>query len=345
MLKFLNDLVTGNNYREYSKKQKETMFPLEQFFPFEKVDSLEINMLSGSNNLPIILRPAAMEEKAQLRQREGLEVKKQKGVYYKEGFAIGTEELAKLEILEGRSPLDPKVKRVIKGIYNDQNTLKKGSEATMEFMRSQLMSSGIILAKDGAADIAIDYQLKPEQKFTCSTAWTDPASKPLDDLRKNRSLAKLRGENPNVVMFNTNTMDNLLKNEQILNAAKALTPNGQVFMNEGLVEAVIKSQLKLTVLINDEMYKKSDGSVEGFWPNNKVSLFSSQNLPGKSNYGTTPQQLMLNVKNKDVTELNNGAAYMYIKWEDDPVTKKTIVDMNALPSLEGGNALQILTVA
>lgn len=210
-------------------------YKLRRFLPNKPIKDINFayNVINGkyaqAASITGFNASAPLRDKKQLEKAFGSVAKVQ------HGFRLDEE-----EILRFNRPRDDEEKnQAIEYVYDNTDDLINGVYDVEEFMRAQALYSGILKYDDEENDIHlnIDFGIPAENKLTVTTAWSDPTSKPLDDIQAavKQFMTANQRKKPVVMHMTSATEANLLKNEQIKN---------QVYGNPTDKRLITKSDLQ-----------------------------------------------------------------------------------------------------
>jgi hypothetical protein len=131
------------------------------------------------------------------------------------GFRLDEE-----QILRFNRPRDDEERDMaVDYVYGETDDLVNGVYDTEEWMRAQALYTGALVYEDTVNDVKvnIDFSVPAENKITVTTAWSDDASKPLEDITA--AVTQFQDQNqrkkPAVMHMTSKTEANLLKNQSI----------------------------------------------------------------------------------------------------------------------------------
>lgn len=196
------------------------------------------------------------------------------------------DEIALLESLQGDYEAE-----IVDIVFDDARSVVKGVWERLEYMFLQALSNdGVFQTEDDenvGILIRVDLEMPDDQKYGVVTAWSDPAAKPIDDLTRVISAAKLKGKVLSFIHMDYTTFTALLSNTQIKRQLAASQGYGSV-ANDGLADALpeqltnlMRTQYKLTINVVDRsVIAEIDGvdTVINCWTENKVVLTTSMTV-------------------------------------------------------------------
>lgn len=343
------DIVTAQSVAAYWNNIPGTSVPRmgSTLFPAKKQMGVEIKYIKGKNGLPIELKLSSLDAKVMIRDRRGFDEISTKLPFFKEAKMIDEELRQKLlMVLATRN--QAYIDSVLNNIFNDEAELIDSADVSLERMRMQLISTGVINIANNGQAYTYDYGVTSDQKktLTGTAMWSDlENSNPIADLNNWAEEAKLRtGVRPTRVVMTSTTFNYILGNKAL---AKSIyvTNNGLGIVTDSMVKDAIKVLANLSIGINDDVYQGTDGKAKKYFPDNVVSLLPDGKL-GDTVYGTTPEEadLMSAPNIANVRIVNTGVAVTTIK-QADPVNVVTKVSQMAMPTFEQADKIVIATVA
>jgi len=318
----------------------------EGIWPRAKKTGLDLAWIKGYKGLPVSLAPSNFDAKSTLRSREGFEMINNEMAFFRESMLV--KEQDEQEIMRVQNADDPYAQAVMSRIYDDANILLEGAEVVAERMRMQLLcpengghpmitieSKGVKYAYN--YDVDGTYATKNYRAMVDSDdMWTDHVnSKPLQDLENAINAVEAEtGVRPVIAVMNSVTFNHLKQNESIRSAILAQNVTANIMMTDARVKDLISTELGLTVVVYNKMYKDEAGETHKFFLDGFCALLPEGAL-GRTWYGVTPEERALGGTNAvDSFRLVNGAVAVVTKVTEDPVNTKTTVSEIVLPSYE-----------
>lgn len=315
-------------------------------FPTKKQMGIDITMIKGAKNKPIVLKTSQFDTSVRVRSlRADIKQETKEMPFFKEAVVI--KEKDRQNLLMAMSAANVQWRNLIlDNIYGDISGLVEGADVQAERMRMQLMSSGAINIVTVDGDIVLDYGLPVGNKETLLTTakWDQIATaNPVDDIGRWQDAIELAtGVRPTRAICSRTTFRYIQKNAMI---RLDINPNGATIVTEAIVKAYLQTKLGVSVEVISGTFLAEDGTTElSYYPEAKFTMFPAGQL-GSTYYGTTPEEADLITGNAaDVKIVRGGIAVTTIK-QADPVTVLTKVSQICLPSFEKVTQVFIATVA
>lgn len=339
------ELVTAKNAKDYIENSEQKQYLGATLFPATKQLGLTLSYLKGRHGAPKVLKAAAFDANAPVRDRIGVSKVETEMPFFREKMVVKEMERQQINtfLQAGQSQF---AEAVVKHVYDDQKQLVDGANATAERERMQLLTTGQINLDSGAegAVYTYDYGLDSSQfeTLTGTDVWTDATAKPLEQIAEWMGLMKF--SNGARAITNSVTAATLAKHESI---RKAMNPVGyaDIFVSTPKVLAWIKEELNLTIAVYDEVFIDEDGNEQKFVEDGKFVLIPATGTLGETVYGTTPEEsdLMTGGTDAEVEIVNTGVAVTTVKIPH-PVNVETIVSEIVLPSFPAADKIFIADV-
>ncbi|MCL2352507.1 MAG: major capsid protein [Firmicutes bacterium] len=305
----------------------------DTLFPADKRLGLDLSWFKGSKGLPVVLKAAAFDTGAPLRNRIGVEKVEAEMPYFKEATLIKERDRQDLNKIIG-SGNQSYIDLVLKRIFDDNLALIDGARAQLERMRMQLLSDGgIEIASNGIA-LEYDYQMDPMHVGTAAAPWSDTeGSNPVEDLQEWMDVIENdTGVRPARGICSRKTWNYLLRNKAI-KADLSATAGDRLFVLDDVMAQYLMSRLGLDMKIYGRKFIDEAGAPTAFYPDGRVTLMPEEAL-GTTWFGTTPEESdLLGSAAANVCVVETGIAVTTVK-KTDPVNVETKVTMIALPSFE-----------
>lgn len=331
----------------------------EAFFPNRKKMGMDLKWIKAYKGLGVALKPSNFDAIPTIRGRGQVQMTKEEMPLFRESMIIKEHDM--MEIARIQDTSDPFLRPVLDSIYDDTNNLLDGADIAVEKMRMQLLApaDGKMNITIGMADntiYAYNYDGKEEWKkkhfveLQENAQWnkTDTA-KPLTDLRTGIKYLTSIGVVPTAIIGNSNTFDYLLENDQIKNAILSVTGQAINFVDDSMIEELIRRKLHVDWISYDKMYTDYDGTEKKFYPDDYVTIVGGGQL-GNTWYGTTPEELttigFMNVPQApvDITVLESGVAIAVQNEYKPSFTVTTTASQIVLPSYEGMDGVYVIKV-
>ena len=352
------DLVTPGNIVAYydATHENQSSYMGEQLFPATKQMGLELNKIGGRAGLPVELKASAFDTQATYRDRQSIEVSKQKMPFYRERMKIDEEtrqEIMKISAGGNANILKPYLNR----IFDDTNNLLRGARVSRERMVMELISTGKINIAGTGVKLEYDYGFNKKYQYVApSTQWSDTAnSTPLQDMLDWVDAFKIKyGVTLGFAVMTTKTFNYLVANKNIVKEIypTIADPTGLAVKRAQVKQAVL-DVVGVQVLINDNIYAtKVGGEGKKFFPDNVVSFLPNGGVLGNMVFGTTPEEidLMANNKFNGTTQIVDTGVAVTSMLIPHPVNVETMVSQICLPSFAsdvdgGAGSILIANVA
>lgn len=239
-------------------------------------------------------------------------------------------------------------KVIVEKIFNDAISCTMGIYEKMEYVFLSALSTGVALIEDTenvGTGVRIDYGYSDANKFGAVKAWSDAASKPLDDIKRVVKEARSKGVSLKFMMMDQNTFDNLAANEQ----TRQYFAFSQNFVGGNIpvpdqeqVNSMLQKQYKLTIVIVDRtVITERDGTrtVQTPWAENKVVFLETQKV-GRLVYGILAEETR---QSKAATYAKAGKYILLKKWsEEEPFSEHTSSQALALPVIDAVDSIYLL---
>lgn len=316
-------------------------------FPAQKQLGLDLAWFLGQSGVPVTLRQSEFDTEARVRDRIGLSRVDTSMPFFREQMLIGEKERQELNKLKAAD--QALVAPLLARIYDDAGNLVRGSEATAERMRMQLLSTGKIQIVDSGVALDYDYAHPSGNKATISVSadkWSATAtSNPVTDINEwQDAIETATGVRPTRAICSKKTFNYLVNNEQIRKDMQPIAASSLI-VTPSDVQRYFANKLGLTIAVNSFSYRTSvTGGTAKYFPDEVFTLIPDGNL-GNTWYGTTPEESdLMSGSSATVEIVNTGVAITTLKKEH-PVNVQTIVSAIMLPSWELRDQCFIATVA
>ena len=236
-------------------------------------------------------------------------------------------------------------KELAKMFFADSENVIFGIKETIEQALLLGFSGGITVIPDSqnvGTGIRINYNIPPDNQLNSEKVWSDPNSKPIDDIRRVLRVARKKGNTPNTIWMDSNILFNLLNNEQVkqlfaftLNFVGASIPT----LSEEQIKSVLKRNLKLDLRVIDRPFQhEKNGKLttsEGWTPN--MVVFTTGTKVGSLVYSKLAESTFRQ-KQVAYAEPNN---YILVKKDGttDPVSMRTAGEALVIPVLQNVETL------
>lgn len=318
----------------------------EALFPRKKQMGLDITMIKGAKNKPVVLRPSQFDTAVRIRSlRASVNEETKEMPFFKEAIVI--KEKDRQNLLMAMSAQNAQWRDLILDvIYGDVKSLVDGADVQAERMRMQLLADGAINITSVDGDIVLDYGLPVGNKETLLTTakWSALATAtPVTDIAEWQDAIELAtGVRPTRAICSRKTFRYIQQNASIRMDINPI--NGATIVTEAVLKQYLLNKLNLSVEVITGTFIAEDGSEVAYYPDEKFTLFPEGSL-GSTYYGTTPEEadLITGQTNANVQLVRNGIAITTIK-QVDPVNVLTKVSQVCLPSFEKITQIFIATV-
>lgn len=239
-------------------------------------------------------------------------------------------------------------KVIIEKIFNDAVSCTMGIYEKMEYVFLKALSTGIALIEDTenvGTGVRIDYGYLDANKFGVVKAWSDTASKPLDDITRVLKEARAKGVSLRFMMMDQSTFDNMAANDQVRQyfAFSQNFVGGSIPVpDQEQVNMMLQKRYKLTIVIVDRtIITERDGTrtVQTPWAKNKVIFLETQKV-GRLIYGILAEETR---QSKSATYAKAGSYILLKKWsEEEPFSEHTSSQALALPVIDAVDSIYLL---
>lgn len=308
----------------------------EKVFPATKQAGITLENVKGGAGRPVVLKAAAFDSKATLRDRPNVEITRMQMPLFREALLVKEEDIIRLNELSGNPKLQ---ETVINRIFKDDAQLINAAQARLEAMRMEVLATGKIAVKSNGEMKDFDYGLETEQTKTVKTSWSEAKATPLEDFENALEEVSLRGYKAEVVYINVKTF-NELKNHA--NTIAVYDPTNKKRLSGAKFKDYLKEEFGLSqIVVVEETYMTEDGQRRYYFPEGYVT-FAPNAILGETVFGTTPEESNLMAGNQaNVTVVGEGIAVTTVQHVN-PVNTETIVSMIALPSFDALESIYIL---
>ena len=258
---------------------------------------------------------------------------------------MSEKQLSDIDVLVSKK-VDNKV--IVDRIFNDAVSCTMGVYEKLEYIFLKGLSTGIGLVEDTenvGTGIRIDYGYRPANKFGVTTLWSDPSSKPIDDVKRVLKAAKSKGTNLKFMMMDDATFDNFSANQQ----TREQYAFSQNFVGSQIpvpdldqVNAMMQKRHKLTIVIVDRtIITERDGkrTVQTPWEENMVVFLETQNV-GRLVYGILAEETR---QSKAASYTKAGSFILLKKWSsEEPFAEFTSSQALAIPVIDAVDDIYLL---
>ena len=320
----------------------------ETLFPARKKYGLTMShLLEESPGIGIkALRQSHFDTVPMLRDRKAdLQSIQHRMPFFREQMSIGEEDRQELAMFY-QAQNDTLVRQKVNDVYDDAATLIGGSKTSIERMRMQILSRGMIdLQNASGLDLQVEYGFDPATQTTnlyAGAQWKNHAtSTPLDDLREAKRAARINGTA--VAYLTEDLFLDLMASQSVIKTVYVNPPVGTIYDVSPIVN-FIQTKLGISLIVVDAVtstgepivasYLDETDNEQSFWAEGVVALWPLGTL-GTTWFGTTPEEIDLMNKTERSTEIsivNTGVAVVLHTDPGPPVKTTTSVSMICLPS-------------
>lgn len=186
---------------------------LRSFLPTEQVNDMEFAYNIYAGKYGKAAKITALNAGAPLRDKQG--ISREFGALAKLQTSFRIDEKEMFRFNNPRN--DAEVMEIKKYIYEESADLVNAVYDTEEWFRARALYHGGFDYSNDGVEISFEYDIPAANKMSATTAWTDPASNPLADLRAAVKQYKSANNNrrPVVMHMSEEVEANLLQNDQI----------------------------------------------------------------------------------------------------------------------------------
>ena len=300
----------------------------------------------GSNGVVVSADVVTMDSELPLKKRDSLN--KAEGDIPKIGMKMYLNErtMTDLDILQRTSNQEG---AIIKKLFADTKKCISGISERLEFMFLELLSTGLTSTTDennNGALIRIDMNHPDSNKFGVVKPWSDPTSKPIDDINRVVKFAKSKGHVLRNILMDSDSFDSLAANEQ----TRQQYAFSQNFVGSQIpvpdldqVNAVLGKKFKLAIEIVDRtiiVEKNGKRTAINPWAANAVVFMTSNTGLGNVYHGTLAEE---NHKVEGVTYEKVDEYILVSKYhKNDPIREYTSSQALAVPVIDNIESIYIL---
>lgn len=271
-------------------------------------------------------------------------IKKATGTIPKMGlkFTLNEKQMNTLRILKS---MKGRASELARKVFQDVEGVIFGIKELIEYAHLTGLSSGTMLIADATNSghgVRITYGI-PQSNFNGAVKkWSDPAAKPLDDIKRVMKAAKAKGYKHDNIWMDDATATRLLSNAQV-KQSYAFTVNfvGDTLpdLDDEQLVKMFKNKMKLTLNVIDRSFtfeKNGTRTVKQGWTENMVVLTIGTTV-GSLVYSTLAEE-EFPVDGVDYAKPN---AYILVSksGDTDPVSEKTAGQALAIPVLQDVESL------
>ncbi|AKA70139.1 major capsid protein [Clostridium scatologenes] len=341
----INDVLNPESISEYITNTPQAVTIGQELFPNKKQLGLDITLIKGAKNKPIVLSQSAFDVAVKVRSLKANITEDTKEMpFFKESILIN--ERDRQELLKAMSSVNSTWRDlVLDKIYTDINSLVVGAGVQIERMRMQLLSEGKIFVTSDENEISFDYGLPTNHKEVLSgtAKWSDFVnSTPIDDIiRYQDKVEEDTGVRPSRAVCTRKTFNYLKNNKSIKLDINSL---GTTIITDSILKQYLQDKVGVTVAIVSGKFIAEDKSEQQYFPDNVFTLIPSGAL-GNTYFGTTPEEADLMTNSDAKVQIVNTGVAVTTMVSKDPVNVQTKVSQICLPSFEHVEEIFVTTVA
>lgn len=331
------NLITAKDRVGFSKAYNyQTDFLGDKLFPNKpKTENLEVEfeqLLAGST-IPVMAKVKPLDTETPIGDRPNFE----------------TVKLSKMLIAEKINQTE-RIMLALRGnkdhttitdfIFNDAHNMVSRVLTRKEVMRMELLSTGIVTARENEGNVIVDYRMNQQNKPVLSD-WSNPDADILGDLRRVQEISKDLGIEINKALTSGTILGFIMANNGVRNAMAGLL--GTNFFSESDVIKWLQSKFGIVFRSYDKGYKTSiDGATQRFYPANKITFFGGSGAIGSGLHGYTAEDL------KEYSSFKKELKEAYVTvsmWDTpDPVATWTRASSIYIPVVNNINDMIIATI-
>lgn len=236
----------------------------------------------------------------------------------------------------------PPVSQLEDIIYGDALQMVRSVQARIEIARGQLLSTGKVTINENGKNLVADFGVPGGQIVTAGTAWSNPASTPLVDIRNwlVTYRAANNGRNPAFFVTSSAVLADLTLNTSLRTAAPVM---GVVpgIITEQTIAAVLASQGMPPIVTYDTMLPDANDTMAAVLPV-RAFIAVGQGV-GSTFWGVTAEAMSLAGEGIIAMEDAPGVV-AFVEQESRPSATFTTGAGIALPVLRDPYAIFIATV-
>ena len=345
----ITDLVTSRAIAEYWKVAANERPPYfgESKFPSRKKLGLDLSYIKGARKAPVQLSLSAFDAKVIPLNRGGIKKMSTEMPFFKNSKNIDEKQRQELNILAGNDNGNGAVRIVLNDIFNDKMALIEDAMLTLEIMRMQALTTGVVSLSSNGQEFHYDYGVPAANKVTPQIKWDDYANAdPVHDINQwLDDLEAKTGVRPTEAVLNNVTLADLKKVDAIKNAVYFHSDSALKIPNMSAKTVLkhLQDETGVTFYVYSKVYE-NNGKKVNFVADGTVAFMPATPL-GNTWFGTTPEEsdLMGGATAAEVSIVETGVAITTAK-QTDPVNVMTKASMIALPSFELAEQVIIASV-
>lgn len=338
LLTYANNLATPQNYLS------------DLFFPARETSELTLDVIREGSRLPVMAQIGELGTQTEYGSREGTTGQRISIPKIQRGRSMG-EKLVRLLIQNGlRSSEFAEIRRTQ---LDDAAYAVDAIKARKEWIAMQAISTGAISYSEGGVITSVDFGYTSEQKPVLSgtALWTDPASKPLDDIQGWVNAAAERGVALTRAMTSKQIVSLLLKNLSVRVAYHG-DPSGTANppqLNGAQLDALLTAQGIPSIAAYDTQARIENKALTGgkvgftsvrMMPQNRFVLLPAGPL-GDYLWAQTTEEMMSEI---EAAETDANGIFVFRKINEHPIRVETIGVNLAFPAYGHNDATVTATV-
>ena len=262
-------------------------------------------------------------------------------------FQLTEKQMTDLDVLKARN-VETSV--LVDKIFDDQKRAIMGIHERNEYIFLQSLSSGVAVVDDEnnvGIGVRVDYGYLSSNKFGATTPWSDPASKPISDIKRIVKAAKAKGDTIKFIMMSDTSFDLFAENAE----TRQNFAFSQNFAGENAnipvpdlmqVNTMLQRKHGVQIIIVDRtVTTEKDGvkTVHTPWEANKVVFLTSKKV-GKLVYGILAEETR---KSPKCMYEKSGSYILLKKWStEEPFAEWTSSQALVLPVLNNVSSIYVL---
>lgn len=299
----------------------------------------------SSNNTMVSADVVAMDSSLPLKERDS--IKKYEGDIPKLGMKLYLNEktMSDIGILQRTTGQE---NEVVRKLFADTKKVTVGIYEMLEFMFLQSLSSGVTSItneKNPGLGIRIDFGHPASNKFGAVTKWSDPNSKPLDDIERITTVARAKGDLLPYIYMDRTTFNSFKKNAQVREMfafSLGFTGTNVPIPSLQQVNDFLTSNYGITITIIERTVtfeKNGERTVKTPWAENAV-VFLPTTQVGTLTYGRLAEEDHP-AKQVDYQKVAN---YILLSkyHKNDPIREFTSSQALVLPVIDNMESIYIL---
>ncbi|WP_369118202.1 MULTISPECIES: major capsid protein [Enterococcus] len=323
---------------DYTKDVERDYTLGDALFPETKIDDIELEFIKGGNGLPIAASVHAWDSETEIADREGFDLLKMELAPVKRKIRLNGKDSIKLK----NPRTNTELKNVLAKLFDDAAKMVESVRTRFEAMRFEAIATGKVTFDENGYKGTLDYKVPADHKEVVAVPWSDPASKPMDDLKKWQSKIKAdTGTNPTRVLTSERVA---LLLEDHASIRLAIKGNANQMVTRAELNTFLASKGLPVIATEDRSYRVRKGNgyeQKRFFDENTLSLFPEGPL-GELVYGITEEESILSEdSNIDMTKVGNIVTT--VEFQNDPPGRWTKAAAVALPSFPVADQVFIAT--